>query len=641
MGQAAGTPAVQQARTRVPWTTIAVTFLVAATLVAVVLLAAYAGPWLEPPDRVAVVIAVAALQLTLAVVVAKAAPGDVTGPLLASLGLILVVTNCVRTEEVGIFEGTWMLLYLPLALVLIVVPGGRPASGLWRVVTAVLCGVVGTFVVGNAVRSTVAPESNELTVVGFVLLALFFVLVVACAFAPFARYRHAGALERIRLRWVLVSGLSLPLTLLLCWASYLAFGTPDLVGIGLLVMFLAIPAGAAIALTRPQLFDVDRVTVSAVTALVLLAVALTGLSVAGAAAGTGMDEWPAVTAAVTAASTALACVVAFPFARRGFDRLLYPERARSVAQLRRLSWRVDAGLEGPEGVEDVLRASLRDPGLVIAYRRLADHTLVRLDGQLVAAGTAFTAVRSRGEEIGAIVPSATRAKRPAAAIARATAPLLDAVRLRSELTIAAAEAEASRERMLRAGYEERRRLERDLHDGAQQRLVALGMQLRVLQRGAGADDPIAAALDEAVAQLGTAVVELRQLAHGVRPSALDDGLAAALAELERLSPKTIELDVRAGELPDAIATTAYFVVNEAVANALRHAEASRIRVLVRHECDELLVRVSDDGCGGAAPRTTGGLTGLSDRVAALGGRLSLRSSAETGTTVEASLPCGS
>lgn len=317
MGQAAGTPAVQQARTRVPWTMIAVTFLVAATLVAVVLLAAYAGPWLEPPDRVAVVIAVAALQLTLAVVVAKAAPGDVTGPLLASLGLILVVTNCVRTEEVGIFEGTWMLLYLPLALVLIVVPGGRPASGLWRVVTAVLCGVVGTFVVGNAVRSTVAPESNELTVVGFVLLSLFFVLVVACAFAPFARYRRAGALERIRLRWVLVSGLSLPLTLLLCWASYLAFGTPDLVGIGLLVMFLAIPAGAAIALTRPQLFDVDRVTVSAVTALVLLAVALTGLSVAGAAAGTGMDEWPAVTAAVTAASTALACVVAFPFARRG------------------------------------------------------------------------------------------------------------------------------------------------------------------------------------------------------------------------------------------------------------------------------------------------------------------------------------
>lgn len=215
------------------------------------------------------------------------------------------------------------------------------------------------------------------------------------------------------------------------------------------------------------------------------------------------------------------------------------------------------------------------------------------------------------------------------------------MRLRSELTIAAAEVEASRERMLRAGYEERRRLERDLHDGAQQRLVALGMQLRVLQRGAGADDPIAAALDEAVAQLGTAVAELRQLAHGVRPSALDDGLAAALAELERLSPKTIELDVRAGELPDAIATTAYFVVNEAVANALRHAEASRIRVLVRHECDELLVRVSDDGCGGAAPRTTGGLTGLSDRVAALGGRLSLRSSAETGTTVEASLPCGS
>ncbi|MGN6199893.1 histidine kinase [Humibacter sp.] len=639
MGQAPGLPAAQRAR--VPWTTVAVALLGAAALVSAVLLIAYAEPWLESPGQVAVVIAVAALQLALAGIVAKGAPSDVTAPLLASIALVLVLTNCVRTDALGLFEGAWMLLYLPLALVLLVVPAGRPASAAWRAVASVLCGVVGAFVVGNAVRSTVAPESDELTVVGFVLLALFFVLLVACTVAPFARYRRAGELERIRLRWVLVAGLSLPLTLLLCWASYLAFGTPDLVGAGLLVMFIAIPTGATIALTRPQLFDVDRAAVSTVTALALIAAALLGLSIASAAAGTGMDEWPAVVAATVSASTALAGVIAFPFARRGFDRLLYPERARSVALLRRLSSRVDAGLEQPEDVQRALRESLRDPGLIVAYRRFADRALVGLDGKRVTADATATTVRSRGEEIGAIVPSAARAKRPAAAIARATAPLLDAVRLRSELTVAAAEVEASRERMLRAGYEERRRLERDLHDGAQQRLVALGMQLRVLQRGAGADDPIAASLDEAVAQLGTAVAELRQLAHGVRPSALDDGLAAALSELERLSPQTIELDVRAGELPDAVATTAYFVVNEAVANALRHAEASSIRVVVRHENDELLVRVSDDGRGGAAVRTAGGLTGLSDRVSALGGRLSLHSSAETGTTVEASLPCGS
>ncbi|WP_460522866.1 sensor histidine kinase [Humibacter antri] len=641
MGQAAGMPATQRERMRVPWTTVTVALLGAASLVSVALLVACAGQWLEPPVQVAAVLTIAGLQLVLAFIVAKGAPGDVTGPLLASLALILVLTNCVRGDALSMFEGGWMLLYLPLALVLLVVPAGQPASGLWRAVACVLCGVVGAFIVGNAVQSTVAPESNELTVVGFVLLALFFALLVTCALAPFVRYRRAGELDRIRLRWVLVAGLSLPLTLLLCWASYLAFGAPDLVGIGLLVMFLGIPAGATIALTRPQLFDVDRATVSAVTALVLVAVALLGLSVVSAAAGMSMDEWPAVAVAVASSSTAIACVVAFPFARRGFDRVLYPERARSVAQLRRLCARVDAGMERPEEVQPVLRESLRDPGLVVAYRRFADRALVGLDGLQLGCVMSFTPVRHRGEEIGAIVPSDTRAKRPAAAIARATAPLLDAVRLRSELAAAAAEVEASRERMLHAGYEERRRLERDLHDGAQQRLVALGMQLRVLQRGAGRDDPIAASLDHAVAQLGTAVAELRQLAHGVRPSALDDGLAAALAELERHSPQRIELDVRARELPDAVATTAYFVVNEAVANALRHAEASRIRVLVLHEKDELLVRVSDDGWGGAAPRTTGGLAGLSDRVAALGGRLVVRSAAGRGTIVEASMPCGS
>ncbi|MGB4136828.1 MAG: histidine kinase, partial [Microbacterium sp.] len=191
------------------------------------------------------------------------------------------------------------------------------------------------------------------------------------------------------------------------------------------------------------------------------------------------------------------------------------------------------------------------------------------------------------------------------------------------------------------GYEERRRLERDLHDGAQQRLVALGMRLRVLQRATAPDDGVSDALDAAVAELGTAVAELRRLAHGVRPSALDDGLGAALAGLERLSPGIVELDVRAGELPDAVATTAYFVVSEAVANALRHSGASRVQVVVRHVDDVLRVRVADDGCGGASLRPAGGLTGLSDRVRALGGRLRVLSPSGDGTTVEATLPCAS
>ena len=623
-----------------PTTSVVVALLGACTLLAVMLLAAYAGPALEEPWQVVAASVIGSVHVVLAVIVARAAPGDITAVLLASLGLIVVLTTSVRTDALGALAGGWTLIYLPLALMLVVMPNGRAASGRWRVLALALCGVVGAFVLGCAVQAAVPEASGALDVVGIALLAVFFALLIACAVAPFARYRRADELQQIRLRWVLVAGLSLPLTLLLCWTSYIVLGGPDLVGIGLLVMLLAIPAGATVALTRPQLFDVDRAIVSSVTALALIVAALLGLAAASGAVGTPMDGWPPVVAATSTAAATLSAVVAFPFARRGFDRMLYPERARTIGRLRRLASRVDAGTARPEEVQDVLRDSLRDTDLVIAYRRLADRALVGLDRSPVAAHGLATPVRIRGEEIGRIVPSPTRVKRPATAIARASAPLLDAVRARSELTAAAAEVEASRERLLRAGYEERRRLERDLHDGAQQRLVALGMQLRVLQRGA-ASDALAASLDEAVAQLGTAVAELRRLAHGVRPSALDDGLGAALAELEQLSPHTVELDVHAGELPDAVATTAYYVVNEAVANALRHAEAASIVVHVREEPDALLVRVTDDGRGGAVPRTAGGLTGLSDRVSALGGHLIIDSPQGFGTIVEARLPCAS
>ncbi|NNC13254.1 sensor histidine kinase [Planctomonas sp. JC2975] len=630
-----------RSRSRLPGTSVAVVVIAAATVLAAILILTYAGDALNPPWQVAAAFAIGALETGFALVVARGAPGDVTAPLLAALGLIVVTTNSVDTPADGVFAGDWMLLYLPLALILLLLPTGRPATRFWRWVTWTLCSAVGAFILVCAAQAIWPQASEALIVPTLVLLFGFFGCLIACAVAPFARYRHASELEQIRLRWLLVAGLSVPLTLLLCWASYLAIGVPDLVVFGLLVMFVAVPAGATISLTRPQLFDVDRATSAIATALTLAAIALVGLTLASIAVGETMDEWPSISAAVVTAGATFGAVLAFPFARHGFDRMLYPERARTVARLHRMTSRVDAGLAEPEVVQEVLREALRDPRLVVAYRRLADHELVGLDGTPVGAAGVLATVRSRGEEIGAIIPSPAHVKRPAAAIARAAAPLVDSVRVRSELALAAAEVEASRERLLRAGYEERRRLERDLHDGAQQRLVALGMRLRVLQRAADADGPVAAALDDAVAQLGTAVAELRQLAHGVRPSALDDGLAAALAELERSSPQTLELDIRAGDLPDAVATTAYYVVNEAVANALRHAEAERVLVRVREADGTLLVRVSDDGRGGAAPRSTGGLTGLSDRVAALGGRLSVASTSGRGTVVEARIPCAS
>ena len=245
-----------------------------------------------------------------------------------------------------------------------------------------------------------------------------------------------------------------------------------------------------------------------------------------------------------------------------------------------------------------------------------------------------------GSAIGVLVPGGT--VRPTALLrevaGRATA-LVEVVRLRLELARALREVEASRARLVQVGYEERRRLERDLHDGAQQRLVSLGMAIRLAQRHL--DDgtvDVQGLLDDTVAQLSTAVAELRQLAHGIRPSSLDDGLEAAVARLVQNLPVAVDMDVLAGPLPDDVATTAYFVISEAVANAVKHANASRIGLRV---CSRTAGRSCGSATTGGAARALRDGSGLADRVAALGGSLAVNSPVGRGTTVEAALPCAS
>jgi signal transduction histidine kinase len=228
-------------------------------------------------------------------------------------------------------------------------------------------------------------------------------------------------------------------------------------------------------------------------------------------------------------------------------------------------------------------------------------------------------------------------------VAAASAMLVEMVRLRLELSSALREVEASRSRLQRVGDEQRRRLERDLHDGAQQRLVSLGMALRLAQRHLddGAVD-VDGLLDEAVAQLGTAVAELREIAHGLRPGCLGEGLHPALSALAESAALPIDLEVEADRaIPDDIATTTYYVVSEAVANAVKHAHARHIQLRVVQAGGELSVRIADDGRGGAAVRPGSGLSGLSDRVAAAGGTLEIHSPPSEGTTVKVLLPCAS
>jgi PAS domain S-box-containing protein len=202
------------------------------------------------------------------------------------------------------------------------------------------------------------------------------------------------------------------------------------------------------------------------------------------------------------------------------------------------------------------------------------------------------------------------------------------------------ELEASRARIVAAGDEARRRLERNLHDGAQQRLVSLSLSLRLVQ-GQLRKDPDAAdqLLERSRAELAEALEELRELARGIHPAVLTDrGLDAALEALAARSQLLVEIDGPDGDLPPAVEAAAYYVVSEALANVTKYAQASLVRVTVDQANGYARVEVADDGVGGADPTRGSGLRGLSDRLASLSGRLDVDSPPGAGTRVRAEIP---
>lgn len=245
-----------------------------------------------------------------------------------------------------------------------------------------------------------------------------------------------------------------------------------------------------------------------------------------------------------------------------------------------------------------------------------------------------------GELWGAIVVSTTR-DAPLASDAEARIEeFAELVALGLASAEARAELAASRARIVAAGDAERRRLERNLHDGAQQQLVTLSLALRMARSKLDEGSEAAAMLDEASEQLMRALAELRELARGIHPAILTDrGLAAALEALAGRTPVPVELSIVApGDIPDQIEATVYYVVAEALTNTAKYANATRARVSVESDGRRLTVNVADDGRGGADRELGSGLSGLADRVSALGGRLHVISPAGGGTTVIAELP---
>ena len=207
----------------------------------------------------------------------------------------------------------------------------------------------------------------------------------------------------------------------------------------------------------------------------------------------------------------------------------------------------------------------------------------------------------------------------------------------------ALESRARLERIVTAGDDERRRLERNLHDGAQQRLVALAMQLRLIQHELHTDPAAANRLvDNASQELAMSLAELRELARGIHPAVLNHGLEPALQTLAGQATVPTEVAYAAeGRLPEPVELAAYFVTSEALANVGKYARATSAKIRVVHDDAGLVVEIADDGVGGADATRGSGLRGLADRVEALDGRLQVDSPLGAGTVVRAELPCGS
>jgi signal transduction histidine kinase len=215
-------------------------------------------------------------------------------------------------------------------------------------------------------------------------------------------------------------------------------------------------------------------------------------------------------------------------------------------------------------------------------------------------------------------------------------------RLQAELRAQTQELRGSRARLVAVGDAERRRLERDLHDGAQSRFAGVALHLRLAQRKAPPDSELAQMLEAAIGELHAGIEELRELARGIHPAVLTQrGLEAALASLAGRAPLPVDLRVALdGRLPAAVETAAYFAVSEALTNIVKHAGAGLVAIDVAIERGRLVIDVSDDGCGGASAAAGSGLRGLADRVGALDGRLELDSPLGGGTRLRVEIPCG-
>lgn len=543
----------------------------------------------------------------------------------------------------------WCLGALMWVLALLYVPTGTLPSSRWRFV--VYGGVVGTlgYLIGWLVSpSSTIPNSRvanpfvvanlpgkEVAVGGGALLAL----AAVGSMASVVRRRHgADPVLRQQLKWVGVGGLFLVCFLpvgLTLWSSspVVRFLSP--------IAVLAMVASLAAAVLRYRLFDVDRLVLRGLAFVAAAAVAI-GFYVAlvialGTLAG-GSRPWQAAAATLAAATCFRPVARAAQRAlERRFDR---DHEARK--QIDRYLDGLRAGTEPAEKVEQVLREAAGLPGLMLMLRLPDSGRYTDVHGHLCTLDPDRPLVELGAEAVAQYPsPADPGTEARLERLLSHSRLALQIARLGVGVSRQVEELDASRRRIAVAADEERRRIQRDLHDGAQQRLVAIGLALRSLEGRFRADDQIddADVVDAVVADVGETISELRTLVSNLPLPQLDAGLAAAFQELADRSPVRVRVDVDAGKLDPSVEAAAYFVGSEGLTNTLKHAQASNVTLQAKRSGETLLISVADDGIGGAAPGAGSGLIGLRDRVAALGGHLRI-DSGRSGTIVTAEIPCG-
>jgi signal transduction histidine kinase len=649
------------------------------------------GTFGDDPVSNALMLAAVASYAVVGGLIASRFPGNATGWLLLLIGLGLVASVC--AEELSTFASdhgrvtlsswslwvnSWLLVataWPGVVAYLLVFPTGSLPSWRWR---PLLIALVPLSVAGVVVRIvqpwTDGDASNPLGVESATMLTGFLFVVIALAFAGAGilavvsvvlRFRRASS-DRWALRWlavvVVVAAGLLVMAIAVGALGFHRIGDP--LGVAfLLVLIAGLPASAAAALLSHRLYGVEvwanrsvvyGTLVVAITVLYAIVVAAVGVVV-------GRGDRASVLAAV--AATAIAAVAFQPARRRAqrfANRLLYGDRVSPYELIATFTERLDevsiadilprmsaliAEGTGADRVRIWLRsdAELRPVAAWPPGDTLPPATRLDAGGLPTFDDPAFP-VRHAGDLLGAI----TVGLPPSEPITPATERLLADLATQAGLVLRnvalVEELQRSRQRLVSSQDEARRRLERDLHDGAQQRLVTLSLDLRMARDRADAagDIELTGRLAGAEQELARSLAELRELARGIHPAILtQNGLGAALRSLAERSVVPVELRCALDRrYPAEVEATAYFMVSEALANVAKHAGASRVVVTVDEADDRLSIEVRDDGVGGATVDGGSGLRGLADRVEAVGGRIDVRSGSGSGTVILAVMPCG-